>query len=296
MGRVSIIPVELRNGPFTLAEARLAGLTRYHLRGSGWRRLGRDLYMWAGAEDDPVRGLTRIIARLPAASAFSGPTAGWLHGLDMPPCKPIEVTIPNGAGVSARAGMVVRRDGLELDEVVVRRGLRCTSAVRTVADLGRRLPLIEGVVVVDEASRRGLLDLAQLDAFVAAHPGARGLRRLRRAIALAEPRAESQMETRLRLVLVLAGLPRPEAQVSLVDAGGSFIARPDLLYRREAIAIEYDGVSHRDSLAEDNRRQNRLVKAGFRLLRFTAVDLQRTPAAVIELVRTELARGRSAVA
>jgi very-short-patch-repair endonuclease len=38
------------------------------------------------------------------------------------------------------------------------------------------------------------------------------------------------------------------------------------------LVIEYDGANHRDRLVEDNRRQNLLVTAGFRLLRFTAAD------------------------
>jgi len=32
-------------------------------------------------------------------------------------------------------------------------------------------------------------------------------------------------------------------------------------------AIEYDGASHRESLTADNRRQNRMMNAGFTLLR-----------------------------
>ena len=99
------------------------------------------------------------------------------------------------------------------------------------------------------------------------------------------------METRLRLLLVLNGLPRPEVQVTLHDNRGRFIARPDLLYRAEGLALEYDGATHRDSIAEDNRRQNRLLAAGFRLLRFAAADLQRTPETVVALVRNELAYG-----
>jgi hypothetical protein len=96
------------------------------------------------------------------------------------------------------------------------------------------------------------------------------------------------METRLRLLLVLAGLPRPEAQVSLYDDAGGFLGRPDLLYREPRLALEYDGGTHRNSLADDNRRQNRLLAAGFRLLRFTAGDVLGTPDAVVALVRSAL--------
>jgi very-short-patch-repair endonuclease len=52
--------------------------------------------------------------------------------------------------------------------------------------------------------------------------------------------------------------------------------------------VEYDGTNHRDRLAEDNRRQNRLLSAGFRLLRFTAGDIYNQPDVVEALVRSAL--------
>jgi very-short-patch-repair endonuclease len=96
------------------------------------------------------------------------------------------------------------------------------------------------------------------------------------------------METRLRLLLVLAGLPHPRSQVSLRDDFGLFLARPDLYYPDARLAIEYDGATHRDCLAADNRRQNRLVDAGYRLLRFTAADVLSAPDSTVALVRRAL--------
>ena len=96
------------------------------------------------------------------------------------------------------------------------------------------------------------------------------------------------METRLRMLLVLARLPRPEVQVSLHDDRGRFLGRPDLLYRKQRLAIEYDGGTHRDRMVEDNRRQNGLVGAGFRLLRFTAADVYNAPETVAMQVRHSL--------
>lgn len=101
------------------------------------------------------------------------------------------------------------------------------------------------------------------------------------------------METRLRMLLVLAKLPRPEAQVSIRDAQGHFLGRPDLLYPRERLAIEYDGGKHRDRLVDDNRRQNRLISAGFRILRFTAPDVYGTPDSLVMQVRHALAARHS---
>ena len=95
---------------------------------------------------------------------------------------------------------------------------------------------------------------------------------------LAEP-AESPMETRLRWLLINAGLPRPEVRFTL-----SF-GRADLYYPQARLVIEYDGANHRDRLVEDNRRQNLLLDAGFNLFRFTAADLTQRPETIVALVR-----------
>ncbi len=97
------------------------------------------------------------------------------------------------------------------------------------------------------------------------------------------------METRLRMLLVQARLPRPEAQVAIRD-GLRFVGRVDLYYREKRLGLEYDGATHRDSLAGDNRRQNRLTDAGIRLLRFTAGDIYNSPDHVVSLVRANLRR------
>ena len=93
---------------------------------------------------------------------------------------------------------------------------------------------------------------------------------------------------RLRLLLVLAGLPPPQVQVPLYDADERFVGRPDLYYPTRRVGLEYHGGTHRDSLVADNRRQNRLLNAGFRLLRFTAADVYNTPDSVVAQVRAAL--------
>ena len=100
------------------------------------------------------------------------------------------------------------------------------------------------------------------------------------------------MESLLRLLLLLAKLPRPKAQVHLYDADGSFFGRPDLYHPVQRLVIEYDGGTHRDTLTEDHRCQNRLFAAGYRVLRFTAPDICERPEAVVALVKSELSRRR----
>ena len=238
---------------------------------------------------NPVLLLEDARGRLPTGAAFSGLTAAWLHGMDVPPCGPIEVTVPDDAGVSGRAGMSVRRSKLGLGDVVQAHGMPATSAVRTVAELCSRLSLVEAVVIADAALHAKKVTLDELCGWAAANPRRRGIKTLRRVLTHAEPRAESPMESRLRMVLVLGRLPRPRAQVPIYTASGRFAGRPDLYYERQRLGIEYDGSTHREALAEDNRRQNLLLSAGVRLLRFTASDVLGNPGFVVTQVRGMLA-------
>jgi hypothetical protein len=277
--------------PFTLDEARARGLERWQLRSRRrWRRVGPHTYAPARRTDDPLLRLEAAACRLPAGAAFGGLSAAWLHGIDVQACDPIEAIVPNGMGVSARSGMRVYRSRLPADDVTVLRGLRATSVLRTLEDIGRRMPLVEGTAIADMALNLGLTDISTFVAWARTRTGGRGLVNLRRTADLAEPRTESPMETRLRLVLVLAGLPRPEAQVSIYDRNGNFVGRPDLYYGKQKLGIEYDGGVHRNQLAEDNRRQNLLLQAGVRLLRFTAADVLSRPALVVAQVRAMLAQ------
>jgi hypothetical protein len=283
------VPKALTRKPFTLDDARRSGIRRWHLEGAAWRRVGPRTYVAAQLADEPFVQLEAAARRLPPSAAFSGLTAAWLHGLDVPPCDPIEITVPKTAGIATRAGMAVRRSGLGKGEVVTLRGLPATAIVRTVRDVCIRLTLVEAVVICDMALHARLVTVAALKQAVSRSTGARGIITLREVLQHAEPASESPMESRLRMLLVLSGLPRPEAQAEIRDRWLRFVGRPDLYYRDQRLGLEYDGGVHRDLLADDNRRQNRLLDSGVRLLRFTAGDIYNTPDVVVSQVRNALA-------
>jgi very-short-patch-repair endonuclease len=230
----------------------------------------------------PELKIAAAMQRLPAGAAFSGFTAVWLHGLDDEFREPIEITVPAPATVSTRSGMVVRRRALDPKEMVLHRGFPTTSAVRTLHDVAPELTLTEVVVLSDCALHKRLLKRESL----------LGSNRLARFETYVEPLAESHMETRLRMLPVLAGLLRPQAQVEIRNRFYRVIARLDLYYPEHRLALEYDGATHKDSVAEDNRRQNLLTGAGIRLLRFTAGDIYDTPERTVRQIRAELARSR----
>ena len=227
--------------------------------------------------------------RLPPQAVFSGLTAAWLHGLNVEPCDPIEVTVPPYVRVSSRVGMRVHRRKLDDSEVTLARAMPTTSVLRMLPDVCVAAPLVEAVVLVDMALHARLTSVESLRAAIDVSGGKQGVELLRRAARHAEPKAASPMETRLRMTVVLARLPRPEAQVTILDAFGDIIGRLDLYYPAQRLGLEYDGATHEGSLADDNRRQNRLFQEGIRLLRYTASDVFGNPQLIVRQVRAALA-------
>src|SRR5258708_5036521 len=227
MGRSALVPAELKAGPFTRADALRAGLDRWHLEGANWRRMGPGVYVWAGLPVTPELRIEAVRRRLPPTAVFSGLTAAWLHGVGVA-WEPIEVTIPKGIGGWALSGFVVRRAAVATRDIVKLGGKQATSLLRTLSDLSTRMTVTEAVVVVDMALHAGLTTIAELNAVCVARAHRVGVANLRRIARFAEPAAESPMESRLRMLLVLGGLPRPQAQIPLHDTQGRFVGRPGL--------------------------------------------------------------------
>lgn len=290
MARTPRIPRELTSRPFSLDEARAAGLTLSALRGAAWRRLGAELYCWREWREDPWLLLSAWRRVLPPETVFAGASAAWLAGLDLEPTGPVEVVVPPGSGLRSRKGLSVRRCELPPAEVVTARGLRATALPRTLSELCLTRPPADALIAIDMAVRSGLTDAAALCRYAGAAGGRPGSGRLRSLALLAAP-AESPMETRLRWLLIEAGLPSPQVQTNLRDADGRFVGRADLYYPGARLVLEYDGGHHRERLVEDDRRQNLILNAGYRILRFTAADLRSRPAVVVAQVRAALGAG-----
>jgi hypothetical protein len=113
MARRLPIPRALRRCPFTIQEARAAGLSWDNLQSANYRRLPAGIYVAANLPDTPLQRLAAARLRLPPTAVFSGLTAAWLHGLDVSPPDLIQVTLPAGSSVAMRAGVRVRRYGAE---------------------------------------------------------------------------------------------------------------------------------------------------------------------------------------
>jgi hypothetical protein len=269
------IPAELLTAPFTAETAYAAGVTRRQLQGARCRRLFHGVHTGV---DTPVT--TELLACavalvLPPGAVVGGTTAAMLHGADVRPGHDlgIDVVVSREAQIRRR-GIRASAALLEPGDVVERGGVLVTSPVRTAFDLGRRGDMIEAIVGLDAMLNRGGADLQRLTAYIASHRGWRGVRWADRALVHAEPRAESPMESRQRMRLVLAGLPRPEAQVTLVSDTSGFVARLDHGYREWKVGPEYDGDVHESTWRQDNERQERIRELGWWHRRYTSTSIQ----------------------
>jgi very-short-patch-repair endonuclease len=263
-------------GPFRGSQALAEGLlTRGQLRGPRYRRIYPDVY---APSDLPDSLLTRSKAASLLVSDQGGVLAGYsaavLLGADCAPWRaPAEVLVPRNT--RAHPGLVVHYGSPDETEITEVDGCRVTSAARAAWDLARRLPLVEAVVAVDALARLGGFPPAELLARSTSHPRARHVRRLPEVIRLADPRAESPMETRLRVSLVRAGLPNPEVQYRVTDEHGFVLARVDLAYPKAELALEYDGDSHftHQRATADRQRDAELAGIGWLTVRLGPDDV-----------------------
>ncbi|HWC35222.1 MAG TPA: hypothetical protein VG650_10380 [Mycobacteriales bacterium] len=266
------LPEPLTYGPFTVSFARALGVSAHALRSRQYRRLFAGVYVDARHEVTTellARGLALV---LPEGCVIGGTTAALLHGADVRRQGDDLIYV-----VSARADQI-RRHGvrssaalLEPGDVVRVHGVPCLSPVRAAFDLARNRWLVEAVVGVDAMLNRGGCGLDELSAYVADRPGWRGIRWARSALGYAEPLSESVMETRQRMALIDAGLPRPRAQVELREPSGGFVARLDHGYEEWRVGIDYDGEVHAEQWRQDLERQERIRDLGWWHRRYTSM-------------------------
>jgi very-short-patch-repair endonuclease len=269
-------PPALHGQVFRKKDAVGAGLlTSSELRSSAWRRLYRGVYVDAKVPESFWLRIAGAALLTPASAVFSGRTAAYLHGATAlaEDGTPVEITVPTGVRFGPVAGLRVRQAVLSEGDVDVLGQRRCTDPRRTALDIARVEPLLDAVVALDVLLARAIVGRSELKE-AAAHLVGRGARRAQQAIALADPRSESPPESRLRVLLAMAGLPTVP-QYNVRDRAGNVIARVDLAVPECRVAIEYDGAWHAEDrqFFKDRRRLNRLVAAGWTVLHVTAADM-----------------------
>lgn len=259
--------------PFLGSEALGAGrLTRHQLR-THFVAVYPGVYL---AADGDVTARTRAQAAWlwsRRRGVLAGRSAAAVHGTKwLDGNAPAELLYDN-----RRAPSAIRTwaDAISDDEIEVVDGMRVTTPARTALDVARHHPLDPALTTIDALLRASRTKVADVELLADRHSGRKGIRRIRRALTLVDPGAESPRETWLRLLVVRAGFPRPETQIPVVDQYGQIVARVDMGWADLRIAIEYDGDHHwtnRRQLANDIRRTELLRELGWVVVRVTAED------------------------
>jgi very-short-patch-repair endonuclease len=276
--------------PFTRADARAAGLSVSELVSRRYRRIYHDVYVRAGTRvDTTVRA--SVAVRLNGEGAFaSHATSAELWGAAIPERGLVHVSTPDGRPRSERRGIRAHRAPAGSD-VLMHRGLRVSAPAQSLLEMSRdRVDLIDLVVAADGMLRAGALDLDGLRAASAGWTG-RGSRVAQRAAALARTGVDSSMESRLRLLIVLAGLPEPEVNHVVRDEIGTVRMRFDLAYLPLKLLIEYDGRQHADDEDQwkgDVRRRETLDRLGLRLLIVLRDGIYERPRETLDRIATTM--------
>jgi hypothetical protein len=263
-------------------------LTPAQLRSSAWQRLFPDIWACSSvALTHELRALAAARLLLPGA-VVSGRSAGVLWDAPLADADdPVDLTVPPGFRGGVIPGIRLQRRSLPDEHVVVRRGARVTSRIRTALDLAAVRPVDEAVVAVDAFLVATRTSLEEVRTAAASLTG-RNCRHVRRVLELADGLAGSPQETRLRLLLGRSGIPLPTAQFSVFEAG-RFLARVDFAWPEHKLALEYEGTWHGapQQVPEDRERLNRLFAAGWRVIFVTKDDLRR-PERLLARIRAAL--------
>ena len=222
------IPPALRGRPFRLDEAISLGLTPKVLHGRRFRRVRRGVYAEAALCDDVRTRADAALLVLPAGAVLSHATAAELRGLPVTPSERIHVRVA-GRESSEPAGIRCHRRTSRWAEVD---GRRLSTPADNFVELAASLGLVALVVLGDAMVRRGLVSCAELVGAALERTRRRGRPLAARASPLVRERVDSPMESLVRMLLVLAGLPEPVTNYVVRDASGGWIGAVDLAYPR----------------------------------------------------------------
>lgn len=276
--------------PFIGSEAVAAGVLTKSQLATRFRRIFPDVY----AERD-----VDVTAELRAKAGWlwtgrrgvvAGFAAAGLHGSKwVDDVQPVDLVHDNRR---APTGIQTHRDRIEADEIECVAGIRVTSPVRTALDLGCWYPVMSAVAAIDALGKATEITAADVQLLARRYVGRRGLARARQAASLFDAGAQSPKESWLRVVLIQAGLPRPQTQIPVCGEFGSAVAYLDMGWENVKVAVEYDGEQHRIDRRQytwDVRRLEIVERLGWIVVRVVAGD---RPAEIIRRARSALNRRR----
>ncbi|WP_338084444.1 type IV toxin-antitoxin system AbiEi family antitoxin domain-containing protein [Candidatus Frankia nodulisporulans] len=206
--------------------------------------------------------------------------------------QPVHLMLPARLTRAQPRGVRLHFTDLPPADRIVHSGIPLTSTARTLADLVLTAPNREvAVAIMDGALHSGVV--TDLRAARLSAAGRRGYRRALPWWSLADRRAQSPLETRLRLLFADAGLAPPRPQWPVSDAAGQVVTQLDLAWPAQRVAVEAEGamVGRAAGVVHGQRqRANLLAAMNWTVLRFGDLEVAWYPQRVVETVAQCLAR------
>ena len=244
----------------------------------GWLTLRRGAYV------EPAQpllhgqlGAAQVVARRRWVASHG--TAAALHGLVLlrPPIPTaLVMTVESGSAKhSDLPGVHFHRAGLPAGHVTWMDGVELTTAARTLIDLARALPRLDGLVALDAALHEGVVTVGQLRRVIADCRRWPHIRRAAALVELADPACESPLESLSRLFFLAQNIPMPRSQVTIAHRG-QFLGRSDFWWDVQRVAGEADGLAKytdADVLRREKLRQERIEATGVCVVRWTWHDI-----------------------
>ncbi|WP_296602723.1 hypothetical protein [Nocardioides sp.] len=237
--------------PFRSADAVAAGVSRRRLAGVTFRSLVRGVMISTEARVEHRQLFEAALMVHPEGAWLSHTSAAAVYGIVVPDDPNVHVSVIDAKDRRWHPGLKPHVAPPHT-EVVVRDGLRVSGVVRMFIELAAVLKLVDLVVAGDSLCRvlkvRADWLRAELvkstDYWSAA---------ARYAAQFVRDRVDSPMETRVRMLLVLAGFAEPEVNLEIRDENGDVILRFDLAFRLAKVAVEYQGRPHVEVIANWKR-------------------------------------------
>jgi very-short-patch-repair endonuclease len=270
---------------FTRSDAVAAGISPRRLGGSRFRRIFRGVYISSAVRPAHRERVTGALLLFPEGAWASHMSAAYWCGVVVPQTSLVHVSVRR---IEDRRWQPGLKPHLAPSHTRVRRhdGILVSDPVRMYIELASVLDLVDLVVAGDFLIRvfkmKSEEPVAALDQTRDYWSPA-----ARHAARFVRDGVDSPMETRLRMVLVRAGLPEPEVNFTLRDVDGHILARFDLSYPRLRIIVEYDGHQHLgiiENWENDPDRREFLDNEEWRVLRVTSRGIYAEPGRTIERV------------
>ncbi|MDV3125525.1 endonuclease domain-containing protein [Mycobacterium sp. 21AC1] len=222
-----------------------------------------------------LRTATSIVACMGTAAALYGfdtECDGRVHILD----PGLRVRPDDDVMVHQRVGAPLRRVS----------GRLATTPAWTAVEVARTLRRPRALATFDAALHARACTTTELGAAIREQKGRRGIVALRDLLPHADWRAESPMESEMRLVFIDWRVPAPELQYEITDNCGQ-LWRVDFAWPEAKLAAEYDSVAWHatpEAFLHDRLKTRRLQECGWTTISAVVDDIHRHPEDLVRRV------------